>query len=223
MSSTRRARIRSSGSDGRPSSMPTGSANLAGSVPNPVDGDLRGRLSNPPEIAGTLAGQGSVGPRRPRTAVDRTRDGAAPGAPGAVPEQRGRLSNLVQRRLSETAVDAIVVAHTEGTTIDALASRFEVHRTTILHHLDRRGVPRPPIARKMTDRSVHQAANATRRASRSRSLGPSTPSTQAPSPESSGAPAYRSVPAEAGCPDPTRRAPLPQRVPELPSLTEPLT
>lgn len=152
MSSTRRARIRSSGSDGRPSSMPTGSANLAGSVPNPVDGDLRGRLSNPPEIAGTLAGQGSVGPRRPRTAVDRTRDGAAPGAPGAVPEQRGRLSNLVQRRLSETAVDAIVVAHTEGTTIDALASRFEVHRTTILHHLDRRGVPRPPSAQD--DRSL---------------------------------------------------------------------
>jgi AraC-like DNA-binding protein len=70
----------------------------------------------------------------------------------------GRLSNPVQRRLSDAAVDDLVRSHSDGASIDSLARRLGVHRTTLLHHLDRRGVPRPPNTRKMTDRTVRQAA-----------------------------------------------------------------
>jgi len=64
----------------------------------------------------------------------------------------------VLRRLSDEDVDEVVESHRGGASIDSLAHRFGVHRTTILHHLDRRGVPRPPATRKMTDRTVRQAA-----------------------------------------------------------------
>ena len=42
--------------------------------------------------------------------------------------------------------------------IDGLASRYEVHRTTVIHHLDHAGVTRRRVARKMTDESVALAA-----------------------------------------------------------------
>jgi hypothetical protein len=46
----------------------------------------------------------------------------------------------------------------EGASIDDLAWRFGVHRTMVIHHLDERGVPRRRVVRKMTDRTVHDAA-----------------------------------------------------------------
>jgi transposase-like protein len=70
----------------------------------------------------------------------------------------GRLSNPVQRRLSEATVDALVSAYLEGSSIDSLAAQNGVNRTTIIHHLDRRGIGRRRSVRKMTDRSVRQAA-----------------------------------------------------------------
>jgi AraC-like DNA-binding protein len=70
----------------------------------------------------------------------------------------GRLSNPVQRRLSDADIDDLVRSHGPGVSIDSLARRFGVHRTTILQHVDRRGVRRPAVARKMTDRTVRQAA-----------------------------------------------------------------
>jgi len=78
---------------------------------------------------------------------------------GAVPDQEGRLSNPVQRRLSEHDVNELVRAYLEGPSIEALAARLDVNRTTIIHHLDRRNVDRRKSVRKMTDRAVRQAAN----------------------------------------------------------------
>ncbi len=77
---------------------------------------------------------------------------------GSVPEEEGRLSNPVQRRLSEHDVDKLVGAYLDGSSIDALATSIGVNRTTIITHLDRRGIARRRSVRKMTDRSVRQAA-----------------------------------------------------------------
>jgi hypothetical protein len=48
--------------------------------------------------------------------------------------------------------------YSEGRSIDALARQFEVNRTTIVTHLDRAGIERRRVARKMTDDSVAMAA-----------------------------------------------------------------
>ncbi len=46
----------------------------------------------------------------------------------------------------------------EGASIDGLARRYEVHRTTVIHRLDRAGIARRRVLRKMTDESVALAA-----------------------------------------------------------------
>jgi transposase-like protein len=73
-------------------------------------------------------------------------------------EEKGQLSNPVQRRLSRSVVDELVHFSEEGASIGALARRYGVHRTTIIAQLDRRGVPRRRVARKMTDLLVAQAS-----------------------------------------------------------------
>ncbi len=70
----------------------------------------------------------------------------------------GRLSIPVQRRLPEAMVDDLVDAYLAGSSIDALAAGLEVNRTTIINHLDSRGIERRKSVRKMTDRSVRQTA-----------------------------------------------------------------
>lgn len=74
------------------------------------------------------------------------------------PEQEGRLSNPVQRRLSDADVDELCDAYLDGSSIDSLAAGFGVNRTTIISHLDRRGIARRKSVRKMTDRMVEEAA-----------------------------------------------------------------
>lgn len=71
----------------------------------------------------------------------------------------GQLSNPVQRRLSEYDVDEFISAYLDGSSIDSLAAQRGVHRTTIIDHLDRRGIERRRVVRKMTDQSVRQAGN----------------------------------------------------------------
>ena len=39
-----------------------------------------------------------------------------------------------------------------------LARRYGIHRTTVIHHLDRAGIERRRLVRKMTDESVALAA-----------------------------------------------------------------
>jgi len=74
------------------------------------------------------------------------------------PEQKGRLSNPVQRRLADGEIDELIRGYGEGASIDGLARQCEVHRTTVITHLDRAGVARRRLVRKMTDDSVARAA-----------------------------------------------------------------
>ena len=74
------------------------------------------------------------------------------------PEQRGRLSNPVQRRLSEAEVGELCHLYCGGASINALARQYKVNRTTIIGHLDRAGIARRRVARKMSDASIARAA-----------------------------------------------------------------
>jgi hypothetical protein len=64
----------------------------------------------------------------------------------------------VQRRLTPSDANEICASYINGTSIDEIARTYGVHRTTIMTHLDRRGVPRRRIVRKLTDDLVADAA-----------------------------------------------------------------
>jgi hypothetical protein len=120
--------------------------------------DLWGRLSNPDHGVETLAGQGSRASRRsPETPTGGTKQSSGPSRE-PVSEERGRLSNPVQRRLPSSEIDALVGLYRDGSSIDVLARRYGVHRTTIIYHLDHAGIARRRVVRRMTDASVALAA-----------------------------------------------------------------
>jgi hypothetical protein len=120
--------------------------------------DLTGRLSDPSEILETITDQGWSGPVRPFEAVAGSGGGPDSGrAPGSL-EQRGRLSNPVQRRLPAADIGDLCHLYREGRSIDSLARQDAVNRTTIITHLDRAGIERRRVARKMSDDSVDKAA-----------------------------------------------------------------
>ncbi len=75
-----------------------------------------------------------------------------------MPEEKRRLSNPVQRRLSRAEIEALIVRYREGASIDGLARLYEVHRTTVIHHLNQAGIARRRVVRKLTDESVARAA-----------------------------------------------------------------
>ena len=64
----------------------------------------------------------------------------------------------MQRRLPSTDIDALVGLYRDGSSIDALARRYQVHRTTVINHLDPVGVARRRVTRKTPDESVARAA-----------------------------------------------------------------
>jgi lambda repressor-like predicted transcriptional regulator len=70
----------------------------------------------------------------------------------------GRLSNPVQRRLSRTEIEQLVGQYRHGSSIDTLSRRYEIHRTTVMHHLNQSGVARRTTARKMNDETIALAA-----------------------------------------------------------------
>ncbi len=149
--------------------------------------DLMGRLPNPPETLECVSEQGgrATPPPRPTTSKGAKRSSNAP-EPSDL-QEKGQLSNPVQRRLSRGVVDELAHPYEEGASIDALARRYGIHRTTIIAHLDRQGVPRRRVARKMTDTLV---ALASERYAEGGSRSPlshlSSVSTQERSPASSG-------------------------------------
>ena len=119
--------------------------------------DLTGRLSNPREAVRSLPVQGSRRSKRSDKAPE-TGDSTPVSGPSHGPRNlRGRLSNPVQRRLTETDLDDLVAVYQAGSTIDEIAERFGLHRTTVMELLERRGVPRR-TPRKLSDRSVAEAA-----------------------------------------------------------------
>lgn len=120
--------------------------------------DLKGRLSNPLDLAETPAAQGSekiVGSSEgAETARFRRSDDHAEGPR----EEKGRLSNPAQRRLSPTDIDDLISTYQAGATISQLAVDLGIHRTTVAAHLDRLGVPRHGEQSAWDDDSLKEAA-----------------------------------------------------------------
>ena len=117
-----------------------------------------GRLSNPPEAVATIADQvcGKQG-RAPR-ASHVTAAPAETRRRARSQEETGRLSNPVQHRLSRTEIEQLVGQYRHGSSIDTLSRRYEIHRTTVMHHLNQSDVARRTVARKMNDGTVALAS-----------------------------------------------------------------
>lgn len=120
--------------------------------------DLKGRLSNPLEIAETFAAQGSERIVGSSEGVETARIRRSDDRSEGPREEKGRLSNPPRRRLSPTAVDGLVNAYRAGATISQLAVEFGIHRTTVAGHLDRNGVPRHSEQTAWDDEILKQAA-----------------------------------------------------------------
>ena len=60
--------------------------------------------------------------------------------------------------MSRGVVDEVVHLYEKGASIDAFGRRYGVHRTTIIAQLDRRGVPRRRVDRKLTDALLARAS-----------------------------------------------------------------
>ena len=67
-------------------------------------------------------------------------------------------AHRAQRRLHDREVDALIDAYRVGATILELAGRFAIHRTTVIAHLNRRGVQRRLVAKQWDDDALSEAA-----------------------------------------------------------------
>jgi predicted DNA-binding protein YlxM (UPF0122 family) len=63
-----------------------------------------------------------------------------------------------QRRLAPDQIATLLVMYVEGTSVQQLADEFSLHRTTVMEHLERNGIPRRPCLRQLTDEQVAQAS-----------------------------------------------------------------
>ena len=120
--------------------------------------DLMGRLSNPHEGVEALISQGSItdvqAQSSPRNVVKATLKPVA----STNSEEKGRLSNPVQRRLADAIINHLVEDYVDGLSINALAHRFGIHRTTVMNHLESRGVHRRQNIRRLSAANVAVAA-----------------------------------------------------------------
>ena len=63
-----------------------------------------------------------------------------------------------QRRLSQDETLSLAKMYKDGLTVRELAQAFDIHRTTVLAHLERQGVDRRRCLRRLTDAEVETAA-----------------------------------------------------------------
>jgi transposase-like protein len=144
--------------------------------------DLEGQLSNPAKPLKTVAPQGSgatsAARQDSRTTQKqaRTRRETRPSnelghysnpAPAATAKQSsGRdiatpppaARHRTQRRLGGVDVDALVDHYQAGATIEELAGRFSISRTTVMAHLDRRGVQRRATTKQWDHETLTSAS-----------------------------------------------------------------
>ena len=73
-------------------------------------------------------------------------------------EEKGRLSNPPQPRLSPTDIGDLVEAYRAGATISQLAGDYGIHRSTVAGHLDRQRVPRHNEQTAWDDEILSEAA-----------------------------------------------------------------
>ena len=136
---------------------------LCGDDPGP--NEPSSRLSNPASDQGqqddlvvSLTGQGSQGTYRSRD-LSRDEPNRALARPSAMPpEEKGRLSNPVQRRLQASDIDRLVAAYKAEATIAELADRFGVHRSTVSDHLNTGNVLRHARLKHWDEQALSAAA-----------------------------------------------------------------
>jgi hypothetical protein len=63
-----------------------------------------------------------------------------------------------QIRLSPHDIERLIAGYAEGSSVLQLAARFNIHRTTVLAHLERNGVPRRRSGPKLSAEDVNEAA-----------------------------------------------------------------
>ena len=73
-------------------------------------------------------------------------------------EEKGRLSNPTQRRLSPADTDELIAAYRSGVTINELADRHGIHRSTVAAALDRHHVERHHAQTARTSETLADAA-----------------------------------------------------------------
>ena len=121
--------------------------------------DLKGRLSNPLDIVETLAEQGSERIVGSSEGIETAQIRPSNDHAERSREEKGRLSNPPQRRLSPTQIDDLVEAYRAGATMTQLAADFGIHRTTVAGHLDRHDVPRHHEQTTWDDITLRRAAD----------------------------------------------------------------
>jgi AraC-like DNA-binding protein len=144
--------------------------------------DLEGQLSNPAKRLKSLVPPG-LEARAGARQVPRTRQKQAPArARSLLSEALGHYSNPAtepagedqprpaevapppaaphptQGRLRPPDIDAIVDRYRAGDTINELAHRFAINRTTVIAHLDRRGVERRATSKQWNHKTLTSAA-----------------------------------------------------------------
>lgn len=92
----------------------------------------------------------------------RTRANTTPTFPGLRTKNLGaRERNApvrkIQIRLSSGEVDALGADNTKGIKVNRLAAAYGIHRTTVMRHLERRGVETRRSRRPLTDSQLDQA------------------------------------------------------------------
>jgi len=144
--------------------------------------DLEGQLSNPAKRLKSLVPPGpqaEAGARQvPRIRQKRTATGARSlpcealghySNPATEPagDDRSRPADIAhlpasphrtQGRLRPPDIDALVDRYRAGDTINELADRFGINRTTVIAHLDRRDVERRAIAKQWDHETLTSAA-----------------------------------------------------------------
>ena len=118
-----------------------------------------GRLSNPSKAAKTLILQGSTSYRKGWDTEEGATDRLVDGAVDFSNEEEGRLSNPVQRRLSKAEIDDLIRYYGSGMSVNVIAHRFGIHRTTVMNHLESRGVQSRRSRRKLSTATVVLAAS----------------------------------------------------------------
>ncbi|MGO9584091.1 MAG: hypothetical protein ACLP36_14950 [Acidimicrobiales bacterium] len=63
-----------------------------------------------------------------------------------------------QIRLGTADIERLIAAYADGNSVLQIAARFNIHRTRVLAHLERNGVPRRRSGPKLSDEDVHEAA-----------------------------------------------------------------
>lgn len=95
----------------------------------------------------------------PRSDLNQAVDQLLEGMEVIVARQQGRTTSRrgVLKQLSPRDVDALVRSYQAGASVRQLVEEFEIHRTTVLTHLEKRGIPRRANTRKLTDEQAMEA------------------------------------------------------------------